>query len=194
MRQIGNGFGADGQAGAGGDDGLGLDDTSLECRRHCEWFERGTWLEHIGDAAVTHLFRLHVDAIIRIEIGLVDERQNFTGFRVEHHQCTALGVVGFNGRLQFAMGEILKALINRQIQGFTFARRFQIFDVLNDTTLAILDHALLSRSPGKHGLLRELDAFLTLIVQTSKTDDVRGNVARRIVATEFALLKHAGNF
>ena len=133
-------------------------------------------------------------AIIGIEIGLIHQRQYFAGFCIEHHQRATFGFVGFNSSLQFTVRQILKALVDRELERFTFAWRFQIFNVFNNTALAILDHALLSGGTGEHGLLRKLDTFLPLIIETGEADNVRGYITRRIEATKFALLKHTRDF
>ena len=92
------------------------------------------------------------------------------------------------------MRQILKALVDGQLERPAFARCLQIFDVLNNSALAILDDTLLASRACERALLGELDTFLSLIILASKADDVGRDIARGVEATKFALLEHAGNF
>src|SRR5690606_30524018 len=66
-------------------------------------------------------------------------------------------------------------------------------DILDDTAVSITDHTPASRLAGEIRIPRQLDAFLSYVLDVGEADDVRDRLALRVVTLEFALLVDAGD-
>jgi hypothetical protein len=92
-----------------------------------------------------------------------------------------------NRRFQFAISEILQLAVDRQREIAAFDRLADVRGVLDDAAEPILDHAPAAGLACEPILVRELDAFLPAIVHVRDADQMRSQIAGRIVAAVFAL-------
>ncbi len=132
-------------------------------------------------------------AIVGIEGRLVDHGQHFTRGNVEHDDRARTRMSVANGRLQFAVREILNTQVDRQHQIATGPGGPDAVDVLNDVPVAVLDHALGAVLPGKPVVERQLEAFLARIIDVRESQHVPGDFAARVIAPIFARGVHTGN-
>ena len=68
-----------------------------------------------------------------------------------------------------------------------------LVDVLDDVPHPVLDHAAHARRAGEHALVAEFDAFLALVFNISKADQMRRDFAFRIEALVFTARINAGD-
>ena len=93
--------------------------------------------------------------------------------------------------LERAKGEILDLAVDGQRQVASILRFADRLHVLDDAAEPVLDDAPASRLAAEARLVRELDAFLTGVVDPGETDDVSRHFAARVVPPVFAMLVYA---
>ena len=125
-------------------------------------------------------------AIVRIEGRLVDHRQHFAGAHVHHHDRAGARAVVADRRLELAVGQVLDAQVDAELQFAPRAHRADALDVLDAIPLAVLDDALgavLAPQPVVEG---EFGALLPGVVDVGEAEQVPGHFAGRVVAAVLA--------
>src|SRR5690242_19032958 len=98
-----------------------------------------------------------------------------------------------DARLELAIREVLDATIDRKREIAARLRLAQELDVLDDLPVQIADHTLHAGLAREPVVERELEAFLTAIVDVREAEHVRHDFAVRVVTAEFALARDARN-
>ena len=93
--------------------------------------------------------------------------------------------------LERAKGEILDLAVDGQRQVASVLRFADRLHVLHDSAEPVLDDAPASRLAAEARLVRELDAFLTGVVDPGEADYVSRYFTSRVVPPVFAMLVYA---
>ena len=140
-------------------------------------------LRIIAGATLLRLLGLYVGQFASARISPV--------LHVEDDEAARLGLVEFDGGLQFAEREVLQPRVDRQRQVVAGLRRADRGDVLDRLVAAVDDHAAAAGNAGEPRLLRELDPFLARVVVAGEADDLRRHFAAGIEAAVFVLVVQA---
>ena len=89
-------------------------------------------------------------------------------------------------RLQIRVRDVLDLAVDSQVHVFTIVRHDLLVHVLDNVTHPVLDHAAHARRSREHALVAELDAFLPLVLDIRKADQMRRDLAFRIKALVLA--------
>ncbi len=180
------------EAGAGVDVDVGLDRVRLQRLRDQQRLDRRAGLEAVDHGAVAQAGGVAVIRAVGVVAGLAGQGQDVAGMRVRHHDQAALGAVLLHRALQLAVGQVLQAQVQGQVDVLAGLGLGVVIGVLDHMAGAVSDHPARTRRAAQRGVLRRLDAFLTLAVDVAEADHVRRHLARRVVAAVLALREHAG--
>ena len=98
-----------------------------------------------------------------------------------------------DGIFQFAKSDVLNAGVDREHGVATILRLADAFNVFNDVTATVTNHATATRLAGNLRLERQLKALLALVIDVGKTNQMREQLAARIVAPVFTLQGNSGH-
>ena len=129
--------------------------------------------------------------VIRVVRRHVGEREHFAGAHIERDDRAGLGAVLQDCSLERAEGEILDLAVDGQGEVASVLRFADRLHVLDDVAEPVLEDAPASRLAAEACLVRELDAFLTVVVDPGEADDVSRDFAAWVVAPVFAMLVNA---
>ena len=130
-------------------------------------------------------------AVIGVVRRHVGEREHFAGPHIEGDDRAGLGVVLRDRGLERAEGEILDLAVDGQGEVASILRFADRLHVLDDAAEPVLDDAPASRLAAEACLVRELDAFLTGVIDPGEADDVSRYFAAGVVPPVFAMLVYA---
>src|SRR5439155_11097676 len=114
--------------------------------------------------------------------------QHFAGAYIDRDQAAGLRVRLLDRALQRAVRKALDLAVDREDQILSILRGANRLHVLDHAAEAILDHAPAAGLAAECVLVRELDAFLSAVVDAGEADKVRGDFAGGIVAAVFGTL------
>ena len=159
----------------------------MRIERQCdrERLEGRAWLKGIGQDPIPQLFAGEYRAVIRIVGRQIGQRQYLAGVRIDDDDATRLGLVFFDRFLELGEGNILDLAVNRQCQVLTIMRFAHGFDIFDDASQAVLDHATAARGTGQRLLRTEFHTVLTRVFDVGETDHVRHHFPFRVKALVF---------
>ena len=179
--------------------GRGIDDAVVvvlaggQARGHEERLDGGTRLEDVRRRAVAVGRRLDLVAVVRVVGRLVDHGQHLAGLHVDHDDGAGPGALVADRRLEFPVGQVLDAQVDREHQVPARARRADALHVLHDAPVAVLDDPLRAVLAGQPVVEGELEALLAGIVDIGEAQQVTGHLAGGVVAAVLARGVHPGN-
>ncbi len=176
---------------AGVDDAVGLVTARGQARGDEEGFDARAGLEQIGGGAVAVLRGIELMTVIGVEGRLVDHGEHFAGAHVQDDDRTGVGAIVADRRFQLAIGQVLDAQVDAELELAARAHGANALDVLDVIPLAVLDDALCTVLAAEPVVEGELRALLAGVVHVGKAEQMPGHLARRIVAAVFARQVHA---
>ena len=93
-------------------------------RSHGEKFACGTGLEDVGNGLVSAVLCVGRARVVRIVRGVVRERENVAGLRIDDHGRTAAAPKILDTLRKDFLGAVLKVSIDRELDAFTVDRFF----------------------------------------------------------------------
>ncbi len=124
---------------------------------------------------------------------MIYHRQDFAGGDIQNDDRARARTLVANRRLQLTVGEVLNAQVDGEYEVATGTSGANALDVLHYATVAVLNDALgavLARQPVVE---RQLQSFLTGIVDVRESENVPGDFTCGVVASVFARGVNAGN-
>ncbi|MNH73673.1 hypothetical protein D3C73_258750 [compost metagenome] len=167
--------------------------AALQRRHYHHRFHGRTRFKNIGDGTVTHGVFRRIGHIVRVVRWAVGHRQHFAGVHVHQHCGTRLRLVEGNGVIQFTVNQRLQAFIDAQRQ---IVRRLAVYrgDVLDHSAIAVFTYGSFARLAGQPAIKALFDPFDPFAVNVGHADDMRSNLARRVVAARFLAQVDARQF
>ena len=123
-----------------------------------------------------------IGAVVGIERGLYRQGQHLAGPDAEQQQHAAPGLVVEHRGFQFPVCQVLQALVQGQGQRLSGNGLFDVFYVLDDGTVQVLQHPFLARVAAQPVVKGEFDAFLSLIIDIGKPNQVGSHLAQGVVS------------
>ncbi len=162
-----------------------LDHPQFQSHRHSQWFHGRARFEYIRNRTIAQTSATRTAITIGVETGLIDHGQHFTGFYIQYHDGTRYGIVLCDGRLEFAVGDVLQSLIQTQRQVFPRLRHTQALDVRHHLTTSITQHAFQTRLTRQLFVEGKFQPLLTHIIQVGEPDEVGKNLTIRVITPVF---------
>ena len=171
------------------------DFAGIQCFCNRKRLHGRTRLDHIGNGTVTALFAIGTARLVRIIGRTINQSQNFAGLRIQYHNGTCFGFVISHCFIQFIIGKCLNTLIQRQNHVLTVFRiavawRIQTID---DIAFIVAKNYFRTVRTMQTVFTRQFQTFLTFTVDIGETDNVRKQVAHRIMAFQLFLECQAFN-
>src|SRR5690606_25915900 len=151
-----------------------LVDAEFERLCHQQRLDRRARLERIDDRAIAHALGQAFAGIVRVEARLRGDRQDFAGRAVGDDDDTAARLVLRDGVLDFPLGQVRDAQVDRQRDVLTRLRFAEVDVVLDDAALPVADAAALAGVTGQQRLLRLLDALEAGAFAAGEADQFTG--------------------
>ncbi len=148
--------------------------------------------DHIGHRPVTHTIGI-MPRVIGVVGWLVDHRQHFARIHVQHHYAAGACTVLQYRTFQFAVSQVLQALVYRQVKIITRVRFLYQLNFFNGLAFAVLDNTLTAGAACQPTVIGKFQTFLTDIVDIGETDYVGCHLACRVKTAVFFLQINAGN-
>ena len=99
-----------------------------------------------------------------------------------------------HNRFQLAIGKVLDATIDAELQVLAGVWTADAFYVLDDFVITVLDDTLGTGLAIQPLFIGQLNTFLARVIDIGKTYNVRSNLTTRIIAAVFTLQIDTGNF
>ena len=166
--------------------------AQVDRERRDERLDRRAGFERVGERAVAQLVAGQAGAIVRIESGIVREREDLAVARVEHDDAARARLMPRDRRLQLRMRELLDAAVDRQLNRLAVLRGRRFADFGDHAPEPVADHfalALFTRQPRVGG---KFDAFLAVVLVVREADDVRRRFSLGIEALRVGHERDAG--
>ncbi len=174
-------------AGGGVDNTARLKLSALKSGCNDQRLDARARLEDVSDSAIAIALGTVLRTIIRVVGRLVHHGEHFTRLHIEDHDRAGNSFVLANCRLQGAVCKILDPKVDAGAKILTLVRRPDTLHIFDRATEPILEHAFCAGLARQPVIERELETLLPAVINVGKTDQVTGNLARRIVTAILAL-------
>src|SRR5689334_6955797 len=168
-----------------------LEHTRFERRCGRKRLQSRAGLEEVRDRTIASAPGIELAAVVRVVRRQVRHRKHFARLGVENDDAARFRPIFRNRVSQLAEREILNTRVDRKRDSRAVLGLTNTVDIFDDVPTAILDHTTSARFARELRFESELERFLSLVVDVGEADQVRGDVARRIVAAIFALQENA---
>ena len=150
-----------------------------------ERLDRGSRLVQVRHRPVAHAAIAHLQRLVGVVGGLIDQGQHLAGAGIQHHQRAGDRLPAGHRPFQFPEGVILQAQIQAECQILAHARRRDEFQIPHLVAQPILQHDLAPMPPAQQAVEGQFGAFQAHIVDIGDAHHMRGGFRGRVVAAVF---------
>ena len=165
--------------------GLRFDQTFFHGQTNDERLHGRTRLKGIGQRAVAQLRAAQVAALVGRVTGVIGQRQNVTGLRIQHHHAAGRRFVLEHGFAQALVSKVLHLAVYAELQVFAFDRRHHVAHTFDHLALTVFDDATGAVLAAQVGVEGQFHAFLAEIFHIGETDHVGSGLTLRVHAFVF---------
>ncbi len=163
---------------------VGFDRPGRQGRGHRERFHGRARLEAVNDGSVAAVRRRVFGRLVRVERGIVRKREDLPGRGIHHHDASAARLERAHAQRELSLCDVLNRFVDREHHALPLHRPVILHVVREDDMAAtVADRFHASIRTAKSILVGELDAFDASSIDVRKAQQMRREVAVRVVAT-----------